>query len=80
MLGSHSYNFIIMQVEENSIIMHKPATSDNSSSSPAVEALLNKNGLYEPVFLGDQGFYKYLNSMQKHRFLDTLLLPFPVDI
>ena len=59
-------------------MLHKPE-GELHPSCKQLEQLI-KDEVYQPIFLGDAQFYKVMNSMQRQRFIDSLSLPFPVDI
>lgn len=60
-------------------MLHKPEGELHPSCSQ-LEQLIKDEETYQPIFLGDAQFYKVMNSMQRQRFIDSLSLPFPVDM
>ena len=68
---------------EDTVIEHRSSRSaDSIRVDPVCAALerVDEAGLFSPVCLGEQDFYRRMNSMQRHRFLEKVQLSYPVDV
>ena len=70
---------VFVKVMQDTVLLHKSGGELHPLSKP-LEALIEGEELYTPVFLGDAALFKSMNSMQRHHFLESLSLPFPVDV
>ena len=77
---SHAF---VLQVDKDIVIQYRPpgcVKKLSQSSCCILEKCLEAKEPYTPVFLGEQEFYRKMNSVQRNRFLEQLCLSFPIDM
>ena len=75
--------FLYLQVDQDTVIQYRPPgviKQSSQSSYSILEKCLEAKEPYTPVFLGEQDFYRRMNGVQRHRFLEHLCLSFPIDM
>ena len=75
--------FLKFAGDQDTVIQYRPPgviKQSSQSSCSILEKCLEAKEPYTPVFLGEQEFYRRMNGVQRHWFLEHLCLSFPIDM